>query len=262
MLVTDLDGSLLTDDKTILERDMAAIDKFRDNGGLFTIATGRAGSNSRSIAEELRIDVPAVTYNGAAVHDFKKKCVLWQSLLPKNARQIMLQFKERFPTLGVDIMCGDDIYTISSNRRSQEHFDFIKVNPIRCSLDEVRTEDWTKILLVDEPEVIDGVVKYSEALDLSSINAVCSAPIFYEILPLGVSKWTGLQKLIKISGLQERFIVAVGDYMNDVDMIVNADLGFAVANAPDEVKARADFTVCDNNSGAIYEVIERVSLSL
>ena len=51
--MTDLDGTLLTDDKRILDRDMAAIERFRAGGGLFTTATGRGWAMARRIVEEI-----------------------------------------------------------------------------------------------------------------------------------------------------------------------------------------------------------------
>ena len=56
-------------------------------------------------------------------------------------------------------------------------------------------------------------------------------------------------------GAQERFTAAAGDFMNDTAMLVKADLGAAVASAQPSVKAAADIIVCDNNSGAIAELI-------
>ena len=257
-LATDLDGTLLTDDKKILDKDLSAINEFRGNGGLFTIATGRAGMYSRTIAQELGIDIPAVTINGASVYDYKEGRTLWQSALPKSARNLMLDIKGRFPTLGVDIICGEDVFTISSNRRSEEHFNFTRIEPIRCTIRDVPDDGWIKMLLVDEPEVIDEVVKYSAGLGISDVHVVCSSSVFFEILPLGANKWSGLRKLIDLAGFEGRFVVAVGDWLNDLEMVKMADLGVAVANALDEVKEHADLIVCDNNCGAIYEVIEKL----
>ena len=59
ILMTDLDGTLLTDDKRILPLDLEAIERFRAGGGLFTMATGRGYSMAKHIADKLRLDCPA-----------------------------------------------------------------------------------------------------------------------------------------------------------------------------------------------------------
>ena len=69
IIMTDLDGTLLTDDKKILPQDMEAIKRFRAGGGLFSVATGRGYSMARSVVEKLELDIPAVLFNGAAVFD-------------------------------------------------------------------------------------------------------------------------------------------------------------------------------------------------
>ena len=61
ILMTDLDGTLLTDDKRILPQDLEAIERFRAGGGLFTMATGRGYSMAKHIADKLRLDCPATT---------------------------------------------------------------------------------------------------------------------------------------------------------------------------------------------------------
>ncbi len=85
ILMTDLDGTLLTDDKRILTEDLAAINHFRDGGGIFTMATGRGYSMARSIAEKLTLDTPAVLFNGAAVFDFRQDKFLWRCEIGEQA---------------------------------------------------------------------------------------------------------------------------------------------------------------------------------
>jgi len=70
LMVTDLDGTLFDSRAQVSQKNMNAINEFRNNGGLFTIATGRAFSYSRFTANELELQIPAIVYNGAAVYDF------------------------------------------------------------------------------------------------------------------------------------------------------------------------------------------------
>ena len=67
--------------------------------------------------------------------------------------------------------------------------------------------------------------------------------------------WINRRELIKYLDCGDRFSVAAGDFMNDEAMIRFADLGVAVDSARTEVKTAADLIVCDNNSGAIAEII-------
>ena len=79
--------------------------------------------------------------------------------------------------------------------------------------------------------------------------------MFFECLPEGIDKAAGYRELIKAIHAEDRFTVAAGDFMNDYAMIKSADLGAAVASALPEVREAADIVLCDNNSGAMAQLI-------
>jgi len=255
-LVADADGTLLTDDKRILDKDMSAIREVTRSGGLFTVATGRGTSLARIVAKQVKLAIPAVIFNGAAVYDYAKEQFLWQCALPSKANDYIKILLERFPTLGVEILLGEDVYVAATNPREEEHLAFGCLNPIRCKLDEVPQNNRIKALLVGEPETVDSVIAFINEQRFDGVHFVRSAPVFYEMLPEGVSKGVGVRKLLELIGESDRYIVAAGDYDNDLEMIREADLGIAVANAEEAVKKAAKFTVCDNNSGAVSEIVE------
>lgn len=255
-LVTDADGTLLTDDKRILGKDRKAIREITQSGGLFTIATGRGVTLARRVAEEAELLIPAVIFNGAAVYDFAKESFLWKCALPEIADDYIKLLTERFPTLGVEILLDENVYVAATNEWEEKHLAYGCPNPLRCKLDEVPPDNRLKALFVDEPGVIDGVIAFSREQNFSGIHLVRSAPVFYEMLPEGVDKGGGVKKLLELTGINNRYIVAAGDYNNDLEMVREADLGVAVANAEEVVKKAADLTVCDNNSGALWEIVE------
>ena len=256
LLASDADGTLLTDDKRILDIDKAAIREFRALGGLFTIATGRGVTYARPIADELELDIPAVIFNGAAVYDFRRNEFLWRCALPDRAIEHIMHFVERFPSVGVEILRGDEVYVVKSSAREEEHVTYGGMNPVRCAIDDVPRDGWIKTLLADEAHVIDGVTDFAKCLKINDLHMVRSGPYYFEILPYGVNKGGALEKLIEISGFDGRYLVAVGDFMNDLEMLRMADVKIAVSNAEEVVKAEAELIVCDNNSGAISEIVE------
>lgn len=258
IFMTDLDGTLLTDDKRILPQDMAAIERFRAGGGIFTVATGRGYSMTRSIAERLKLDVPAVMFNGAAVFDFTQDKFLWRCEVGRHAKDYIIRLAERFPDIGIEVLHERTIYAPYLNKAEQEHLDLESVIPDRSPLDEIPQEGWLKILIAHEPQRLDEIVEFIQGSDMKRAQWVRSAPVYYECLPFGVDKSTGYAELIRLLGAQDRFTVAAGDYMNDTAMIRKADLGAAVASAQEEVKAAADIIVCDNNSGAVAEIIDYI----
>lgn len=258
IIMTDLDGTLLTDDKQILPQDMAAIQRFVAGGGTFTVATGRGCGMSRSIVNKLGIDIPAVVFNGAAVYDFKAEKFVWQCEIGAHARGYIRRLSEQFPDLGIEVLHEQTIYTPFINQTELDHLALEGIEPHPCTIDELPEKGWLKVLLAHEPERMDEIQRWIEASDMQQAQWVRSAPVYYECLPEGVDKSMGFKQLIRILGAEDKFKVASGDYMNDLAMIQKADLGVAVASAQEAVKAAADLVVCDNNSGAMAEIIEYI----
>ena len=259
ILMTDLDGTLLTDDKRILDKDMAAIERFRAGGGIFTMATGRGYSMARSVAEKLALDAPAVLFNGAAVFDFAQDKFLWRCDIGGRAADIITRVAARFPDVGVEVLREHSVYVPFLNETEQWHLDLEGVKAEFCPLPEIPTDGWLKVLFAYPTEKMDALEQYVENEPaLGGVQWLRSAPMFFECLPEGIDKAAGFRELIRVIGAEDRFTVAAGDFMNDTHMIKEADLGAAVASAQPSVKAAADIIVCDNNSGAMAEIIDRI----
>ncbi len=260
IFMTDLDGTLLTDDKRILDKDMAAIKRFREGGGIFTAATGRGYAMARRIVEDvLHLDVPSVLFNGAGVYDFKRNEFLWQCGMGGQAREYIRRLNEMFPEkLGFEVLHKQTVFVPFINQTEREHLEMESVIPDRRALDDIPEGGWLKFVIAAEPNVLDGVQKAVERGGFEDAQWVRSAPVYFECLPKGVDKSRGFAELIRLLGAEERFSVAAGDYMNDKTMIEKARLGVAPANALKAVRDAADLIVCDNNSGAVSQAIEYI----
>ena len=268
IFMTDLDGTLLTDDKRILDKDMEAIERFRRGGGMFTAATGRGYAMARRVAvEQLRLDkydMPAVLFNGAGVYDFNREKFLWRCEVGGFARGYIREIVERFKkkydieSLGVEVLHEQEVYAPLVNETERLHLDMESVTPKYLPLEEIPEGGWLKFLFAGEPEVLDEVEWIARCGDFPEVQWVRSQPIFFEGLPKGVDKSRGFAELIKLLGVENRFSAAAGDYLNDAAMIIKADLGAAVASAHPDVKKAADIVVCDNNSGAVSEIINYI----
>lgn len=259
ILMTDLDGTLLTDDKQILPGDLEAIERFRAGGGLFTMATGRGYAMAKHVADKLRLDCPAVVYNGAAVYDFRQEKFLWQCAIGDKAPGIIKRIAERYPDIGVEVLRGNVVHVPYLNEMEQWHLDLEQVPADFTRLDDIPGDGWLKVLFAYPPEELDELEAYVESTpEFGGVHWVRSAPMFFECLPEGIDKSAGYRKLIEAVGAEERFTVAAGDFMNDLAMIQSADLGAAVANAQPSVREAADIVLCDNNSGAMAQLIAHI----
>jgi hydroxymethylpyrimidine pyrophosphatase-like HAD family hydrolase len=120
--------------------------------------------------------------------------------------------------------------------------------------------DPMKILVIGEPPALEAVVPEIGALPFD-VNYVFSERTYLEILPPGVSKGEALRIVAARLGVVREEIVAVGDNLNDLAMVEYAGLGVAMANAPEALRARADYVAPSNAEHGLSEVIERFILS-
>ncbi len=258
IIMTDLDGTLLNDKKKVSEKDMAAINDFRNNGGHFTLATGRGVAMARNIVEMLEIDMPCVIFNGAAVYDFSIDKFLWHSSMPLCASDYIRTLVKEFPDIGIEILHAEKVYVTNNNRTVEEHMALESITPVYASLEDVPQDNWLKVLIAYPPEKIHRIIEFTKHNCNKGVNWVHSSPMYYEMLPEGISKGAGYKKLLEITGMSDYFTVASGDFGNDYEMVRTADLGVAVANAQQPVKDASKLIVGDNNSSPMSQIIEYV----
>lgn len=258
VLMSDLDGTLLTDNKEILEKDLDAINRFRSLGGMFTIATGRGYSMAKPVAEKLSLDIPAVIFNGAAVYDFNSEKFLWCSEIDTIAKKYMEMLMNEFPDIGIEVLKEKTVYVPAINDIERMHLAYENVEPAMCPIDDIPAGGWLKVLTAYPPEKMDKVVEFVNNNCLDGVHWVRSEAHFFEMLPCGVNKGSGFKKLLELLNCTDKYIVAAGDYMNDFEMVKMADLGVAVCSAQEQLRNAAKLIVCDNNSGAICEIIDYI----
>lgn len=258
IIMSDLDGTLLDDKKEISPRDMESINDFCDKGGMFTIATGRGYSMARPVAEKLKLRIPAVIFNGSAVYDFDKDEFLWQCEVTQKARDYIKLVMEKFPDVGIEVLHKYTVYVPALNDVERAHMALENVHGDVCSLGDIPHEGWLKVLFAYPEDKMPELVRFINEHCAEGTNRVLSAPFFYELLPEGVSKAYGYKQLLRVTNSEDRFTVAAGDYPNDAEMVRSADLGVAVSNAHDDVKAAADIIIGSNNDDPMTHIIEKI----
>lgn len=259
MLVTDLDGTLLPSSKIVSEKDLAAIEKFKQGGGLFTIATGRIYQAAEQLFDILKPNVPVLLNNGGLIYDIEKKRELYSCYIDTAAIEYTLELMEQFPEIGVEINTMDNIYVIRMSEWEQIHLGITKLKYTEKTIDEVKNEKWCKVLYSIEGSRMHLLEEYVQKKGWNKANFTASGEFLFECLPLNCSKGAALEKLVNIADLNSYVITAAGDYDNDLAMIQYADIGFAPANAQDEVKKSASYvtkSTCED--GAIAEAIEYI----
>lgn len=256
LICTDLDGTLLKNDKSISEKNLDAIKYFMNEGGLFTFVTGRMPMSARRVYSVIRPNAAIGCINGGGLFDTEKMEYLWLQELPREALRLVQYIDERFDGIGIQINTANHIYFSRENeamelfRKATGDPNLVKhYNDIDASI--------AKVIFGDTREgILDEIAKMLESHPLAEkFCFIRSDKMLHEILPKGINKGVSLNKLCEFYGIDKRRSVAVGDYENDVEMINAAGLGIAVANATQNAKAAADLITVSNEEDAIAKII-------
>ena len=211
------------------------------------------------MALKLGLRIPAAIFNGSAVDDFRQEKFLWQSEVTQRARDYVRLVMERFPDVGIEVLHKHTVYVPALNDVERAHMALENVQADTCRVSDIPGEGWLKVLFAYPEEKMPELAAFIDEHCSEGTNRVLSAPVFYELLPTGVSKAYGYKQLLRVIGEEKRFTVAAGDYPNDAEMVRQANLGVAVSNAHDEVKAAADIIIGSNNENPMTQIIEKIA---
>lgn len=262
LFCTDLDDTLLTTDKRISKENLEAIKFFTDNGGLFTFATGRVPLGASLMLKYFTPNAPIVCFNGGAIYDFASKKFLWRAKMGSRAQEAVDFVAKAFPSVGIEVCTADSVYFCKVTRRTEIHKQHEKFPDNYADSHSIQ-EPWQKVIFMVEEDEIDTIRKIiAESEFADEFSYVRSSPWYYELLPKGANKGSGMLRLAKMLNIDPKKTIGMGDNENDVTLVLNAGLGVAVANAAESVKNAADMVTVDNNSHAARAVIEELFKAL
>lgn len=258
LLVLDLDDTLLSDDLSISEGNIRAIRQAKEKGLHVVLCSGRPMKSMMPAANQLNIhdgEDYIVSYNGAVINQFDGTCILY--------KQIEGEWLERFIDYGraanIDVQLYAEDLTVEKYTDRTKHYEGLTGFPANIvnDLKEIKTS--IKVLynhLVAEELEALRVKLVKECGD--QFNIFYSKPYYIEVLNKEVSKGLAVEYLARKMSIKREEIIAIGDGFNDLSMIEYAGLGVAVANAPEGVKASANYiTKSNNNESAVLEVYNK-----
>lgn len=262
LLISDMDGTLLADPQTIASANLKAISYFVENGGRFSIATGRSQVSVRTYLDQLPINCPIITTNGAQIYDFSQNKRLFSYCCNENLRRAAIAAQMQHPDLSCFILCGDIMYSpaVCAYHEIAERIECIKSTMVD-SLEQI-DQPWNKVLFFGDEDRVNAIYAYVKDTHDDTFDVVMSAKYIVEMLPKNVNKGTTLTKLCELTGLQLVNVCAIGDYYNDAAMLDAAGLSAAPLNAPQEIRATVDYVCCDHTEGAVADFITYIEKNL
>lgn len=256
LLACDLDGTLLGPGGSGLESAKEVVDYCKSRGVAFTIATGRVFGSVRKYLSYLEIDAPVITNGGAMVAALDREPLMEKTIDPDVALRIAGYLRgERLPFY---FIAGKDMFTEWDGPETGQYsanisFD-IKVVP---SLDSMGIAPTQIAVRVPPEKALGHVTAFRADWSPAAVTVLLSLPHLIEFQAGGVSKAGALQFLAAELGIDREEVLAVGDGLNDLDMLAWAGRCACVGNAHPQVAALVGEVAAGSFAEGVLEIIKK-----
>jgi Cof subfamily protein (haloacid dehalogenase superfamily) len=258
LVVSDVDGTLVTKEKLLTERAIAAVRKLHEANIGFTITSSRPTIGMRFLVEPLGITLPIGAFNGSCIVDPALKPIE-QHLIPETATQVALDLLDKF---GAEIW----LFTVDLWLARDPNGQYVPYEKRAIRADPTIVADFTPYLssackIVGASSDAAGLerceVAMREALGTQA-TAVRSQSYYLDITPPGVNKGTFVQTIAHRLGISTGAVATIGDMQNDLAMFHVSGLSFAMGNATDDVKRQATHVTASNEDEGFAKAMEMV----
>lgn len=260
LMLADVDGTLVTQDKVLTDEAINAVHSLRKAGILFAITSGRPPQGMAMLIEPLDLQTPIAAFNGGLLVD-RNMTVIEQRVIPPELvapiADLMTSFK-----LSVWIYRGADWYVpdLKGPHVDREAWT-VKFEPkLMTSLDGL-TDNVAKIVGVSDDH--EAVAKAStEAHDKfgDHVTAAASQPYYLDVTHPQANKGEVAKYLAGLYKLSTEEIATIGDMPNDVLMFAHSGLSIAMGNADAQVQRAARRVTATNENEGFAEAVRRFVL--
>lgn len=260
LIAVDVDGTLLDSAHTLSPRVRRSVRAARRSGMHIALATGKLLRSVADLVDELDLDGPQITCNGAAIMSARDGETLEFWPLEESASSAALRaIREADPTLGIAWYTTDTIYTDAPRGPLDDILGAYHEPPIRHvpQLDHTLPPP-AKLLVTGTPERL-AALRAAVTPRLTGITQIMTTtPDFLEFFGLTIDKGVALQTIMRSMGVTRDEVVALGDGENDMPLLAAAGASVAMANAVPALRGQARFVTASNDADGVALVIESI----
>lgn len=257
MILTDLDGTYLADDHHISAENRAAAEWFMENGGRFSIATGRSKAGMEHFFPELRINAPAILYNGSVIYDFEKQADVLDLCVGENGFRLCRALEERFPEAGIEVYAGHRPYVAQDSAHTRRHFANVKMPWNPCPAADI-PQPWLSLVVTGEGTVLSAVSAFIQLRFPGQFFVQYSSAHMLEIMRHDANKGAAAKHLWELLGIAPERVYVAGDGPNDVQLLRCARHSCAPADACPEILSIARHILPEHRQHAIAALIRGI----
>lgn len=266
LLVLDVDGTLLNDEREISKRTLAALLKVQQMGVRIVLASGRPTYGLMPLAKTLELGNYGgfvLSYNGCQIIKAQNGEILFERRI--NPEMLpYLEKKARKNGFAIFTYHDDTLITDSPDN------EYIKNEALLNNLKIIKEDEFStaidfapcKCMLVsDKEKALIGLEQHWEKRLAGTLDTFRSEPYFLEVVPCGVNKANTLGALLEHLGVTREEVIAVGDGVCDVTMLQLAGMGVAMGHSQDSVKVCADYVTASNEEDGVALAVEKLILA-
>ena len=262
LVVSDVDGTLVTKSKLLTPAAKDAVRRLRDAGIRFTITSSRPAQGLKVVAEPLQITEPMPAFNGGLLVAPDLKTVLRERLLEKTLVERLIEALNA-ARVGIWMYTDEHWYVLDAKGPYVEHEQHaVKVDPVVVrDFHEVALHRVAKMVGVSED--FEGLKTCEESIQETfgkNVSATRSQRYYLDITHPNANKGEGVQMLSELMGIPTSQIVTIGDMENDVFMFEKSGISIAMGNATDAVKAHARYATTSNEEEGFANAMEKYVL--
>jgi Cof subfamily protein (haloacid dehalogenase superfamily) len=258
LVVSDVDGTLLTKDKTLTDAAKAAVRRLHQSGIGFTITSSRPTIGMRFLIEPLEITLPVGAFNGSSIVDPQLKPIE-QHLIPAEAAQRSLDVLTEF---GVDIWLFTNELWLTRNPDGE----YVPHEKRAIRADPTIVTDFSPYLsaackIVGASSDAARLQRCEAAMRKAvgaEATAVRSQSYYLDVTPPGCDKGTFVETIAGRLGISTDAVATIGDMQNDLAMFRKSGLSIAMGNATDDVKKVATQVTASNEDEGFAKAIEMI----
>jgi len=262
LLISDVDGTLVTRDKLLTPRAISAVKALRGAGVGFAITSARPPRGLGMLVEPLSLSLPIAGFNGGVLANPDLTVIETHPIDPAAARKTVEMFKR----LGADVWVYDaDTWFVRNPLAphvAREAWILSFGPEMAQDFSDAVLDRAIKIVGVSDDEAVMAACEKAAPSELGeAVSATRSAPYFLDVTHPLATKGCVVATLARRLGLEPAQIATIGDMPNDVLMFLKSGFSIAMGNAADAVKAQATAVTDSNENDGFAKAVERFVLS-
>ena len=261
LLISDIDGTLNTKSFKLPENNKIAIKEFVNNGGNFTLCSGRNLQSLSIHYNKLGINTPAIFLNGAGIYDFKNNEMIYQNFISSEGEKIILDVLKNHKLAQLTVFTADKI--LLATRKCIYGRVISKMDKLDCELykkiSDLPRGVWGKVSFFGTKGLINKLKDVFSNDDNSKLfECFKTSPFTLEVVSKGVNKGAAVLNLAELLNIEKSNTAAIGDYYNDVEMLKRVAHPVCCGQAPDDIKEISEYVACHCNDGAVADFIDYI----